>query len=106
MKILYLTLGKKWFDMIQSGMKKEEYREVKPYWDKRLINRDSVDLTSFKRFDVIRFSNGYSRNCQQMDVEFKGIFLGTPKPEWSDNATGIHYIIRLGRILITKNKTQ
>lgn len=36
MKILHLTLKKKWFDMTESGVKKEEYREIKPYWIKRL----------------------------------------------------------------------
>ena len=28
MKILHLTLNKKWFDMILLGEKKEEYREI------------------------------------------------------------------------------
>lgn len=36
MKILDLPLKKKWFDMIESGEKREEYREIKPYWIKRL----------------------------------------------------------------------
>lgn len=31
-----LHLKKKWFDMIWDGEKKEEYREIKPYWIKRL----------------------------------------------------------------------
>ena len=32
MRVLHLTLKKKWFDMILSGEKKEEYREIKSYW--------------------------------------------------------------------------
>lgn len=40
MKTLHLTLKKKWFDMIASGEKKEEYRELKPYWVRRLISSD------------------------------------------------------------------
>lgn len=32
---LILPIKKKWFDMILSGEKKEEYREMKPYWEKR-----------------------------------------------------------------------
>jgi len=28
---LHLTLKKNWFDLILSGEKKEEYREIKPY---------------------------------------------------------------------------
>lgn len=33
--MLTLPIKKKWFDMILSGEKKEEYREIKPYWDTR-----------------------------------------------------------------------
>ena len=29
---------KKWFDMIVSGEKKEEYREIKSYYDNRFMN--------------------------------------------------------------------
>ena len=34
--MLVLPIKKKWFDMILSGEKKEEYREIKPYYDSRL----------------------------------------------------------------------
>ena len=33
--MLTLPIKKKWFDMILFGEKKEEYREIKPYWTKR-----------------------------------------------------------------------
>ena len=35
MATLQLSLKKKWFDMILSGEKKEEYREVKNHWISR-----------------------------------------------------------------------
>lgn len=35
---LNLTLKKKWFDMIASGEKREEYREIKWYWAVRLFD--------------------------------------------------------------------
>lgn len=38
MKILELPLKKEWYDMIECGEKREEYREVKPYWVKRLLD--------------------------------------------------------------------
>jgi hypothetical protein len=38
MKVLNLTLKKKWFDMIDSGEKPDEYREITPYWVKQLID--------------------------------------------------------------------
>lgn len=34
---LHLSLKKRWFDMIASGEKREEYRELSPFWIKRLI---------------------------------------------------------------------
>lgn len=36
MKILDLPLKAKWYEMIESGNKKEEYREIKKYWIGRL----------------------------------------------------------------------
>lgn len=38
MEILNLNLIKKWYDMTKSGVKKEEYRELTPFWAKRLLN--------------------------------------------------------------------
>jgi hypothetical protein len=37
MKTLQLALKKKWFDMIKSGEKLEEYREITPYWCARFL---------------------------------------------------------------------
>lgn len=37
MKILDLPLKAKWYEMIESGNKKEEYREIKKYWIGRLV---------------------------------------------------------------------
>ena len=36
--MLTLPIKKKWFDMIASGEKKEEYREIKEYYEIRLQN--------------------------------------------------------------------
>lgn len=35
--MLTLPIKKKWFDMIKSGEKKEEYREIKPYYASRFL---------------------------------------------------------------------
>lgn len=86
-KILYLTLHKKWFNQILEGTKKIEYREIKPYWTRRLFNEDK----SPKEYDVIIFRNGYNKNSPIMKVKFLGI-----------NITDKYEII-LGRILETEN---
>jgi len=105
MKILHLTLRRKWFDMIASGEKKEEYREFKDYWLKRLSDffTSSPFSFSFHEYDVIRFRNGYSNEAPIIDVECLGIITGLPRPEWSDNAKGNHIIIKLGKIISTSN---
>ena len=36
--MLILPIKKKWFDMILSGEKKEEYREIKEYYETRFRN--------------------------------------------------------------------
>lgn len=41
-KILTLTVSKQWFDMIVAGEKNEEYREIKPYWIKRMTTNCEV----------------------------------------------------------------
>ena len=68
-KILHLTLFRKWFIEILKGKKKIEYRIVKPYWTKRLLDSDGIP----KKYEYIIFKNGYSKNAPEMKVEFLGI---------------------------------
>jgi len=89
-KILHLTLKKKWFDMILSGEKTEEYRDIKPYWDKRLIGNS---------FDIIRFRNGYKKDSSTFDIECKGISKGFGWVTWGAPKINAVYIIKLGKRL-------
>lgn len=105
-KILHLTLKKEWFDMIASDEKKEEYRELKPYWWNRLIERyDPIDGELItRRYDIVRFKNGYSKNCPEMDVEFIETRIAkTGVKEWG--YPGKCLGIKLGKILSIKNYT-
>jgi len=88
-KILHLTLKKEWFDMIDSGVKKEEYREIKPYWTKRFFNEDG----STKDYDIIRFKNGYNSDSPVFNVEFKGIRLGKGNPDWGGDKNNVYILI-------------
>lgn len=89
MRILHLTLKKQWFDMIASGVKLEEYREMKPYWHKRLLQN---------KYDAIHFRNGYSRGCPSMTIELKELLTGLGIVEWGAPNVPV-YILRLGKIL-------
>lgn len=124
MSILHLTLKKKWFDMILSGEKKEEYREIKPYWCKRLFDykcKDEFDelneeydicdslktgqmtiSKSAKIYDTIRFTNGYSPTSPTLDITCHRISIGVGKQEWGAPADNV-FILSLGTIISTKN---
>lgn len=52
-------------------------------------------------FDTITFTNGYAKNAPRFVIEFKGITVGKPNPEWSDNWEGQVFILKLGKILST-----
>lgn len=99
MKVLHLTLKKQWFDDILAEVKLEEYREIKPYWIKRL----HFDIWDVCPFDVIRFKNGYSSNCPEMDIELKGIKIGQGNTNLGAPVNQDVYILKLGKILSTKN---
>ena len=104
MKILHLTVTAHWFDMIASGEKKEEYREIKQYWEQRLIYKKVGCIEFWNVFDVVRFKNGYSKNSKTMDVEVKRILIGKPIPKWiyPGFRNQKFFIIQLGEI-ISKN---
>lgn len=103
MKVLHLTLKKKWFDLIEKGVKKEEYREMKPYWTKRLFN-DLGNRFESKEYDCIRFRNGYSKDAPTMDVEFKGVRRDLGIKQWGAIPGEVYYVISLGKILNIANK--
>lgn len=106
-RVLRLTLQKKWFDMILSGEKKVEYREIKQYWIKRLTNQNpdgSVNGKSFyKEYDFIEFSNGYGNNVPKMIVRFEGIEMGSGLEKWGAEEGYDYFKIKLGEITDTKN---
>jgi len=89
MRILHLTLKKQWFDMIASGKKLEEYRELKPYWHKRLN----------KKYDAIKFRNGYSKDAPSLLIELKEILTGLGVLEWGAPAEKRVYILKLGNVI-------
>tara|TARA_R110000772_G_scaffold181116_1_gene292446 strand:+ start:433 stop:720 length:288 start_codon:yes stop_codon:yes gene_type:complete len=88
MRILHLTLKKQWFDMIVYGGKRQEYREIKPYWDKRFN----------KQYDAVFFKNGYQKDAPSALVELVEIRKGQGISIWGAPNEKV-YILELGRIL-------
>ena len=96
---LYLTLKKKWFDMILSGEKTEEYREIKPYWEKRLMEEVFGGIRSFKNFKSIVFTNGYGGHRPSFEIEIDCMGIGKGFKDWGAEQGVEYFVLKLGKVL-------
>ena len=109
-KVLTLSVKKEWFDKILSGEKKEEYREIKPYWVARLyydrFGKLSAKIVkevtyhiikygdtenfeakngigvSFVPYTHVLFINGYGDDKPRIEKEIESIDIGKPRKGW------------------------
>ena len=112
-KTLCLPLKKEWYEMIESGIKTEEYREIKPYWSKRflknfpitwrmalnigMLSKNYAHLYGkelYPEYTHIKFSYGYTKRT--MIFELEKIAIGKGKPEWGAPNEDV-FIIHLGK---------
>ena len=91
MKILHLVLKAQWYNLIEQGVKEEEYRDIIPYYDKRLRNADG----SFKHFDAVCFHYGYT--SKTVTYKISDIFIGEGVPSWGAQQNKKYYVIKLGK---------
>lgn len=112
MKTLHLTLKKQWFDLIASGEKTEEYREIKQYWISRLVqvfgpprentmyNFEHMGFQSTMdeavHFDAVEFKNGYSRDAPMMRFKVRDITIDFGKEKWGAEPGKQYFVIKLG----------
>ena len=118
MKTLYLPLKKEWYEMIESGVKTEEYRDIKSYWVQRLTRYGNDKLNSilyaeflasssevlmlnieqglmtFAGYTHVKFSYGYTKRTMTFEIE--SITIGKGKPEWGAPVEEV-FIIKLGK---------
>lgn len=128
-KILHLTLKERWFNLILSGDKKEEYREIKAHYISRLLKqkiqskfRDDLAWIlagndeelepikyfkdsgfSFKDFDFARLCLAYAKNRPEIDIEIKNVKIGIGEKKWGAEENELYFVIELGDILETRN---
>ena len=102
MATLTLPLKKKWFDMIKSGVKKEEYREFNVFWNRRLLWTNKYPeerrekFTGLLNFDTLVFTLGYPKaDDTERRLVFKNpsIRIGTGKPEWGAEPGKQYFVI-------------
>lgn len=114
MKTLYLSLKKQGYETIESGVKTEEYLEIKPYWinrlrDKSLTCADKVynhcdcelccflNECKFEIFEKVVFSYGSTKRTMAFEIE--SITIGYGRTEWGAPADKKVFIIKLGKRL-------
>jgi len=100
--MLVLPIKKKWFDMIKSGEKKEEYREIKPYYTSRFDNMMGNDIKIDYELDAVTFlivfRNGYSIFSPEMKCRCK-LRKGTGRVEWGAEEGKEYYILDILEVL-------
>lgn len=98
--ILNLTIKRRWFDMIASGEKREEYRER---WNLQVLNTfDRFTHRSLGDDAVMILRNGYRMDSPAIAVravrlEFR---FWTVHPEWGEPTDRTHFAIMLGDVLV------
>lgn len=79
--------------MIQSGEKREEYREITDYWYKRL-----TDAGVIKRFTDVHFTLGYPKaddTERHMTRRIADITISTGNPDWGAEPNKKYFVIKL-----------
>lgn len=106
--MLTLPIKKKWFDMIKSGKKKEEYREIKPYYDSRfkMFNSQSAnnifqsanlligEVNTYEHCQDIIFRNGYSKTSPKIKCKVN-CRKDYGKPEWGAEPNKMYYVLKI-----------
>lgn len=104
--MLTLPIKRKWFDMIVNGEKKEEYRDIKPYYDSRLLTMFGCIIVNGKLLQnimpeiarepeqKIMFRNGYSKNSPSC-IALCRLQMGKGRPEWGANPDKDYYILKI-----------
>ena len=93
--MLTLPIEKKWFDMIASGEKEEEYREITPYYIARFEGiglLENLSLTG--ECAHIRFRNGYHKKAPMIEALVK-LDIGEGKPEWGAIPNKTYYVLKI-----------
>mgnify|MGYP003319771715 CR=1 FL=1 len=109
--VLHLVLKAQWYNMIEQGIKKEEYREIKQYWMHRLMLCHCYGFRPckyescaapmpnlchgiIKEFDEVCFHYGYTSRTMTFKIE--SICVEKGKPEWGAEDGKQYFVIKLG----------
>lgn len=87
--MLTLPIKKKWFEMIVSGEKQEEYRNITPRYT--AMFRNAADKSG--RFWCI-LRNGYSSKSPAIKV-YVAVHIGLGNPEWGAEPNEKYFVLHI-----------
>lgn len=108
--MLTLPIKKRWFDMICSGEKTDEYREITPYWAKRFGWQEDYEYSDNHPPDRVHklvmvstnltviFKNGYGKDSPQIKC-LVHITKGQGKAAWGAIPGKEYFVLHIEKIL-------
>lgn len=108
--MLILPIKSKWLSMIRCGDKLDEYRQIKPYWTKRIVrwlgytDKDTeavIELLRRKGTTEARkviLQNGYRSYSPKSEVMCT-LSIGTGRTEWGAEKGVEYYVFHIEEIL-------
>lgn len=66
---LHLHLKGKWYDMIDKGKKRVEYRRRCDYWNSRLLAIDENERIVYRHYDTVVLHYGFTKRSMEWTVE-------------------------------------
>ena len=84
--VLYLVLTEHWYDEIDAGRKRCEYRAMSKHWQRLIWERRD-------KITHVRFQRGFKKNPPKMTFEVRHIDAGPcPYEGWDDFYYRIHFM--------------
>ena len=86
-RFVTLTIRQRWLDTIMSGEKREEYREIKPYYDRIFGQRLGMAMT-------VRFRAGYRPDSPIIETVVKPR-IGGGRVCWGAQEEHQYYVLEI-----------
>lgn len=99
--MLILPIKKQWFDMILTSEKKEEYREIKPYYESRFMNAFGGSIfcgSENLHMEQVMFRNGYSKKSPSFIADCS-LHVGEGNPEWGAEINKDYFVLEIHKIV-------
>ena len=93
--MLTLPIKRKWFDMIASGEKTEEYRDLTEYYKSRFAK-----YAAKAEFNI-RFRAGYRADSPLMECRVS-LFMGPGRSEWGAPPEWYGFILKIHNTEVLK----